>query len=117
MRYRDLEHRLLARSVVIPEGEPHAGCWMWMGRVEPNGYAKIGIYEGGGRANERVRNYWAHRLAYQVFHCAEIPDGFDVDHECEFRLCINPQHIVARLAKLNRSRGAFKGNAQRKKVA
>src|SRR5690242_17354014 len=101
MRFRDMEHRLLARSVVIPEGEPHAGCWMWMGRVEPNGYAKIGVYEGGGREKERVRNYWVHRVAYSTFNCAEIAEGDDIDHLCRFRLCIRPDHLRARLAKKN----------------
>ncbi len=114
MKFRDMEHRLLARSVVIPEGEPFAGCWMWMGRVEPNGYAKIGVYEGGGRAGEVVRNYWVHRVAYQTFHCVSIPDDHDVDHSCFFRLCINPAHIGARLAAVNRSEGAQRGNAKRR---
>jgi hypothetical protein len=114
MRYRDLEHRLLARSVVIPEGEPHAGCWMWLGRVEENGYAKIGVYEGGGRERERVRNYWVHRVAYQQFHCAEIPQGHDIDHRCKFTLCINPMHLRAVPAKKNRAAGARTSNAKRK---
>lgn len=107
MTYRDLEHRLLARSVVLPNG-----CWMWMGRVEPNGYAKIGVYEGGGRKNERVRNYWVHRVAYETFH-GPIPAGHDVDHKCHFRLCIHPNHIHAKVAAKNRSEGARRGN-QRK---
>lgn len=113
-RYRDIEDRLLARSVVIPHGHKHAYCWMWMGRVEKNGYAKIGVYEGGGRENERVRNYWVHRVAYETFHCAAIPDGFDVDHICRFPLCINPKHLRAIPAKKNRSMGARNGNAKRR---
>ncbi len=115
MNYRDMEHRLAHRSVVIPDGEQHAGCWMWMGRVEENGYAKVGVYEGGGRAKERVRNYWVHRAAYETFHCAPIPDEHDVDHSCRFTLCINPNHIDAVPAKDNRSRGALNGAAKRKK--
>ncbi len=115
MTYRDMEHRLLHRSVVIPDGEPHAGCWMWLGRVEENGYAKAGVYEGGGREKERVRNYWVHRVAHETFH-GPIPEGHDVDHRCEFRLCIHPNHIRALPLKENRSRGAFKGNAKRSKL-
>lgn len=113
-RYRDIEDRLLARSVVMPRDHEHADCWMWMGRVEKNGYAKIGVYEGGGRENERVRNYWVHRVAYETFHCAAIPDGFDVDHICRFPLCINPKHLRAIPAKKNRSMGARNGNAKRR---
>lgn len=119
MRYRDTEHRLLARSVVIPEGEPHAGCWMWMGRVEENGYARIGFYEGGGRAapGRGAKNKEVHRVAYEVLTGDTIPAGHDADHRCEFRLCIHPNHIRPVLPKDNRSRGAFKGNAQRRAAA
>ena len=112
MKYRDMEHRLLARSVVIPDGEPHAGCWMWMGRVEPNGYAKVGVYEGGGRADERVRNYWVHRLAFMVFTGQAIEEEHHIDHRCRFPLCINPGHmecvpsIVNTHARVNKKRGA-----------
>jgi hypothetical protein len=106
VRYRDLEHRLLARSVVIPDGEPHAGCWMWLGRVEENGYAKVGVYEGGGRKRERVRNYWVHRVAYQQFYCAEILEGYDIDYCCKFMLCINLMHLCVVPVKKNRAVGA-----------
>lgn len=116
MKYASLEQRLLARSVVIPDGEPHAGCWMWLGRIEPNGYAKVGIYEGGGRENERVRNYWVHRVAFETFHCAKIEDGYDVDHRCQFRRCIHPNHLRQRIAARNRSDGAKKGNAARRRA-
>ena len=91
--YRNLEERLLARSAEVP-GKLDTPCWLWLGRVEPNGYAKIGVYEGGGRANERVRNYWVHRVAYETF-CGPIPAGMDVDHRCYLPLCINPGHLEA----------------------
>ncbi len=112
-----MEHKLLSRSVVIPEGETHAGCWLWMGRVEPNGYAKIGMYEGGGRELERVRNYWVHRVAYETFHCTTIKPGHDVDHRCHFRKCIHPNHLRERAAAKNRSDGAKRGNKERRKAA
>lgn len=116
MRYRDTEHRLLARSVVIPEGEPHAGCWMWMGRVEENGYARIGFYAGGGRAapGRGAKNKEVHRVAYEVLTGNAIPDEHDADHICEFRLCIHPNHIRPVPFRENRSRGAVKGNFSRK---
>jgi hypothetical protein len=117
MRYRDLEHRLVARSVVIPEGEPHAGCWMWLGRVEPNGYAKVGLYIDGGRKKQRVRNFWVHRAAYEVFKCDRISEDHHVDHRCRFPLCINPNHLEAvpmdvnthaRVKKLRQQNGQYK---------
>ena len=92
--YRDMEERLLARSAQVDLGF-ESPCWLWLGRDEPNGYAKIGVYLCGGRANEKVRNYWVHRVAYETFTCDRIPDKYDVDHRCRQRLCINPQHLRA----------------------
>ncbi len=87
MKYRNLEERLLARTVVIPEGELHAGCWMWMGHVEENGYAKISLYTNG-----KNKSVWVHRAAYECFSGEKIPPEHHVDHTCRFQLCINPAH-------------------------
>ncbi len=96
-RYRNVEERLLVRSAVLADG-----CWLWLGKPEKNGYCKVGIYEGGGRANEKVRQHWVHRLAYQTF-TGPIPVGHDVDHKCRQPLCINPNHLQAVPASKNRS--------------
>lgn len=100
--YRDMEDRLTSRSVQIDMGF-ESPCWLWLGRVEPNGYAKVGVYLGGGRTKEVVRNYWVHRVAYEVFTCSPIPDGHDVDHRCKQTCCINPAHLRAIPAAKNRS--------------
>ncbi len=113
MRFRDTEHRLLARSVLIPEGEPHAGCWMWMGRVEKNGYAKLGFLPGGGRGAS-VRHEWVHRVALEVKLGRKIKPGHDSDHICQLRICINFDHLRERVAAKNRSDGAKKGNKMRR---
>jgi hypothetical protein len=111
MKYRDTQERLLARSVLLPDG-----CWMWMGRVEANGYARIGFYAGGGRAapGRGAKNKEVHRVAFEVFKCEHIPEGHDVDHSCRFTLCINPAHLRAVPAAQNRSWGARNGNAKRR---
>lgn len=114
MKYRDMEHRLLARSVVIPEGEQHAGCWMWMGRVEPNGYGKITVRTKPAPATPKA--LWVHRLAYEVFTGERIPEKHHIDHRCRFRLCINPNHHECvpasenthnRVSKYRRADGRF----------
>lgn len=117
MKYANLEQRLMHRCVEIPEGEEHAGCWMWMwmGRVEANGYARIGFYEGGGRAapGRGAKNKEVHRVAYETFTGKAIPEGYDIDHICHFRICINPAHLRPRPAPKNRSEGARRGNKMR----
>jgi hypothetical protein len=36
----------------------------------------------------------AHRVAHELF-IGPIPDGFEVDHLCRERLCVNPAHLEA----------------------
>jgi hypothetical protein len=57
------------------------GCWIWRGRIDPNGYGTIG------------RNF-AHRVMYER-HVGPIPKGLHLDHLCRVRSCVNPKHLEA----------------------
>jgi hypothetical protein len=45
----------------------------------------------------------AHRAAYRLF-VGPIPDGYEVDHLCQNRGCVNPDHLEAVPLKENRRR-------------
>jgi hypothetical protein len=60
-----------------------AGCWLWAGFVEKNGYGRIGL-------NGRMR--WAHRVSYELF-VGPIPEGLEIDHLCRNTRCVNPTHL------------------------
>src|SRR5947209_1457340 len=68
------------------------GCWLWTGVKVNDGYGQIGTgkQEGGGKN----RGIPAHRLSYAI-HKGPIPDGFQVDHLCGIRACVNPDHLEA----------------------
>lgn len=67
------------------------GCWLWTGCVNGKGYAAF-------------RSNGAHRFAYEWF-VAAIPTGFEVDHLCRVRRCVNPAHLEAVTGMENRLRG------------
>ena len=83
-------------------------CWIWTGAVSSNGYGHIGI-DG--------KMILAHRASYALKN-GEIKKGLQVNHHCDNKLCVNPEHLYAGTQKQNIadciSRGRFnkpKGSA------
>jgi len=66
-------------------------CWYWRGRIARNGY---GMYSTGTRTN------MAHRFAYTDVVGA-IPNGYQLDHLCHNRACVNPSHLRLATNKQN----------------
>lgn len=69
----------LRRDLTVRED----GCWLWTGHVERSGY---------GRFTFCMRTVWAHRFAYETW-VGPIPEGMHIDHLCNVRACINPEHL------------------------
>lgn len=86
----------------VPYGSPlgakisHPGarfdCWRWKGAKNGEGYGCV-------KLNGKV--VLAHREVYRRCH-GELPDGFDVHHECFTRDCVNPYHLTPLLSDINR---------------
>ncbi len=64
------------------------GCWIWTGVVQKSGYARFGA---GGVSG---RNVLGHRWSYER-HVGPIPDGYEIDHLCRNKSCVNPEHLEA----------------------
>jgi len=72
------------------------GCWVWAGTLYGNGYGKLTREIHGTRL--------AHR-AFYIEHRAEIADGFELDHLCRNRACVNPDHLDPVVRSVNIQRG------------
>jgi hypothetical protein len=63
------------------------GCWIWQMSRNSGGY-------GLKWSPQQGRLMLAHRLYYERVH-GPIPDGLQIDHLCEVRACVNPDHLEA----------------------
>lgn len=71
----------------VPAHRPDLGsCWLWIGHVEPT--------TGYGRFQVQRKTWNAHHWAYSRF-VGEIPKGYDRDHLCRVRRCVNWTHLDA----------------------
>lgn len=64
-----------------------AGCWIFTGCLNSQGYGCIAV-NGDGTIN------LTHRVAYALL-VDRIPVGFVIDHLCRVRACCNPAHLEA----------------------
>lgn len=71
--------------VQLHTGTPGTPCWLWTGPPDWNGYGRFDVHG----------HLWrAHRLSFVLAYLM-IPDGLNVLHKCDVRLCVRPDHLHA----------------------
>lgn len=75
----DIPVKFLERTIPVTE----SGCWLWTGALSIGGY---------GRVRFNKRDQYAHRALHEHFF-GEIPAGYELDHLCRVRCCVNPSHL------------------------
>ena len=58
-------------------------CWWWKSHMDTKGY---------GRFFYHCICYSAHRFAY-LTSVGDIPDGLELDHLCNNKTCVRPDHL------------------------
>ena len=77
---------------------PTTGCWLWTAHADKQGYGHYGVWRKGTMPMQITR---AHQYVWVVLN-GPVPDGFEIDHRCGCKSCVNPDHL--RLATRSQNR-------------
>lgn len=70
------------------EPDPTSGCLLWIGAHDGQGYGQLyGPLDHKKRSRRKV-----HRYLWEQQH-GLVPAGFELDHRCRVRSCVNLLHL------------------------
>lgn len=99
LRYLKGHHTRKAPFPYIKRGTGFSSpCWSWQWKLTPDGYGQI---ERDGRLQRAHRYYYEKKFGV-------VPKGKELDHLCEVRFCVNPDHLepVSPAVNVYRSKAA-----------
>lgn len=73
----------IERFVKCTNPNQEKGCWLWLGRLDKQGYGAFFF---------KSARLGAHRVSYRLFR-GPIAEGLMVCHSCDVPHCVNPEHL------------------------
>lgn len=83
------------------------GCWLWLKQTVGKGYGR----KWTGHPEGIVAHVWYFQAAG-----GEIPNGYQIDHLCRVKRCVNPAHLEAVSGTENRRRASVVTEEQVRKI-
>lgn len=74
-------------------------CWLWTGFTNKRGYGRCSVTKDGKRSRPL-----AHRFVWETL-IGPVPEGYELDHLCLVKACVNPDHleVVSHLTNMRRA--------------
>ena len=104
----------IIHSRSIPE--PNSGCLLWEGclqHVPPSRIPRNGSIQLYGSIRLRGKMTRVHRVMYEAAY-GPIPEGGQILHRCDVRLCCNPGHLFLGTHDENHADKAQKDRGRKK---
>lgn len=76
-------HPILSEKIAPRIDQNSNGCWEWTGAKSDRGYGHLMMDR---------KTFYVHRLVYEMA-VGPIPEGFQVCHRCDNRICCRPEHL------------------------
>lgn len=93
--------------------DPVTECWNWTAALTTNGYGKL---THGSKLDGTLRTVSACRWIMEELH-GPMADGYEPDHLCENKLCVNPDHLEIVTWEENQRRRHLSYTSKRKRYA
>lgn len=89
----EVEYRLYSKTIKQADG-----CLIFTGCISTQGYGSISV-------DGKMRS--AHIVSYELVH-GPVPFGYELDHLCNRKVCINPEHLEPVTHKENMRRSSLR---------